>query len=468
LEEPVTSRLLLHVYWEFLAKLKRTLFQGERMIDAMNPTILAVAIFLITYAIIITEKASRSAIAVFGGALLIVFGILNLDQVFEKYIEWNTITLLIGMMILVGIVNKTGIFQYVAIKSAKAAKGNPVRILIILSVFTAVASAFLDNVTTVLLLVPVTLAITNILELNPTPFLISEILASNIGGTATLIGDPPNIMIGSANKHLSFNDFLLHLSPVVLIIMIATLLVLYLIYRRQLTIPGKNVQKLMELDESDYIKNPALMRKSLIILGLTILAFLLHSVIHLEASIIAITGATLLMIVGLNKEEAEEALDSVDWVTIFFFIGLFTLVGGLQEVGVIKYLAVKSLDLTHGDIPLTSALILWGSGFASATIDNIPFVATMIPLIRDIADSLGLSIDSPAINALWWSLALGACLGGNGTLIGASANVVVANIAEREGKAFSYWDFLKIGAPLTLLSLLIAQLYLYFRYLIHF
>jgi Na+/H+ antiporter NhaD/arsenite permease-like protein len=448
--------------------LKRANLCRVKGMNDMDPTILAIAIFLITYAIIITEKISRAAISVFGGALLIVFGILNLDEVFEKYIEWNTIALLVGMMILVGIINKTGIFQYVAIKSAKAAKGNPIHILIILSLFTAFASAFLDNVTTVLLLVPVTLAITDILEVNPTPFLISEILASNIGGTATLIGDPPNIMIGSANKQLSFNAFLLHLTPVVLLILIATLFVLYLIYRRQLTISGRNVQKLMELDENDYIKNPVLMKKSLIILGLTILAFILHSAIHLEASIIAISGATLLMIVGLKKEEAEEALDSVDWVTIFFFIGLFTLVGGLQEVGVIKYLAVKALDLTHGDIPLTSALILWGSGFASATIDNIPFVATMIPLIKDIADSLGLSIDSPAINALWWSLALGACLGGNGTLIGASANVVVANIAEREGKGFSYIDFLKIGAPLTLLALAISQLYLYFRYLIHF
>lgn len=434
----------------------------------MNQTIVAIIIFLLTYAIIITEKLNRAAISIFGAAIMVILGIVDVHKAFTTYIEWNTITLLIGMMILVGITNKTGVFQYAAVKAAKLAKGNPVRILLFLSLLTAVASAFLDNVTTVLLVVPVTLSITKLLHLNPVPFLISEIIASNVGGTATLIGDPPNIMIGSANKHLTFNAFLIQLGPIIVIILAVTLFMLYLIYRKQLKVNEKDVAKLMELNEKSYIENPILMKKSLVVLCLTIVGFMLHSVVHLEASVISITGATLLMLIGLKEKDIEEAFESVEWVTIFFFAGLFTLVGGLQEVGMIKLLAQKVLDVTNGNITTASIFILWGSGVASATIDNIPFVATMIPLIKDMAHNLGLAVNSPEINSLWWSLALGACLGGNGTIIGASANVVVANMAARDGRGFSYFEFLKIGAPLTILSLIIAHIYIYFRYLIHF
>lgn len=340
------------------------------------------------------------------------------------------------------------------------------RILLVLSVLTAVGSALLDNVTTVLLVVPVTIAITRILEINPVPFLMSEIIASNIGGTATLIGDPPNIMIGSANPHLTFNAFLLNLAPITILIFAVALFMLYMIYRKQLR-PNPALQtKLLELNERDYIKDKQLMRKSLLILSLTIIGFMLHAIIHVDAAVIAITGATLLMLFGLKEHDIEKAFDSIEWVTIFFFAGLFSLVGGLQEVGLIKALAMKALDVTEGDMTTASLLILWGSGLASATIDNIPFVAIMIPLIKDMAEGLGLAVDSEPINILWWSLALGACLGGNGTIIGASANVIVAGLAAKEGKGFSYFEFMKVGAPITLMSLALAHVYIYIRYLL--
>ncbi|NEW06131.1 ArsB/NhaD family transporter [Paenibacillus sp. SYP-B3998] len=428
-------------------------------------TWLALLIFLITYALIISEKVNRAVIAMLGAAIMIIAGILDVHKAFEHYIEWGTITLLIGMMILVGITNKTGVFQFVAIRAAKLVKGDPLRILLIMATLTAIGSALLDNVTTVLLVVPVTFAITRILEVNAVPFLMAEIMASNIGGTATLIGDPPNIMIGSANPHLTFNAFLLNLAPITVIIMGVTLFILYWIYKRQLK-PNPQLQaKLMNMRESDFIQDPVLMKKSLLILGLTIIGFMLHAIIHVDAAVVAITGAILLMIFGLKEHEVETAFDSVEWVTIFFFAGLFSLVGGLQEVGLIKDLAMKALDVTEGNIGTASILILWGSGIASATIDNIPFVATMIPLIKDMADALGLAVDSPQVTTLWWSLALGACLGGNGTIIGASANVIVAGLAAKEGKSFSYFEFLKIGVPITLVSLLLAQIYVYFRYL---
>ncbi|MGX1983494.1 putative tyrosine transporter P-protein [Thermolongibacillus altinsuensis] len=426
---------------------------------------LAIAIFLGAYAIIISEKVNRAIIALLGAALMIIFGIVDLHKAYTHHIEWGTITLLIGMMILVGITSKSGFFQYVAVKAAKMAKGNPINILVILSLLTAFLSAFLDNVTTVLLIVPVTFSITRMLHVNPVPFLISEVLFSNIGGTATLIGDPPNIMIGSANKHLDFNDFLVNLGPIVLVIMAVTIVILYFIYRKQLKTDAKLIEQLMKLDEKQYIKDAVLLKKSVSVLGLTILGFILHSLIHVDAAVIAMTGAIILMLIGVKEHDLEDVFASVEWVTIFFFAGLFTLVGGLVDIGLIKSLAEKALEVTGGDIAVASYLILWVSGVASATIDNIPFVATMIPLIQDMAVGMGLSPDSPQIDVLWWSLALGACLGGNGTLIGASANVIVAGMASREGHGFSYFDFLKIGAPLTFIALLISHAYIFIRYL---
>jgi len=369
------------------------------------------------------------------------------------------------MMILVNITSKSGVFEFVAIKAAKAAKGQPIRILLLLSLLTAVGSAFLDNVTTVLLVVPVTLSITRILQVNPIPYLISEVIFSNVGGTATLIGDPPNIMIGSANKRLDFNAFLLNLTPVVLVITITLLAILYLLYRKQLQTTSEQIQVLLSLHEKDYIRNATLLKKSLSVLALTILGFILHSVIHVDAAVIALTGATVLMLIGVKQHELEEVFAGVEWVTIFFFAGLFVLVGALIDIGLIGSLAQHVLQITDGNISSAALLILWVSGAASATIDNIPFVATMIPLIKDLAAGLGLSPDASQVEVLWWALALGACLGGNGTLIGASANVVVAGIASREGHGFSYMTFLKIGLPLTIVSLLISHFYIYFRYL---
>jgi len=434
----------------------------------MDQVWVAAIIFLVSYAIIISEKINRAVVALCGAGLMVIAGILDIEDVYGAYIEWDTIILLIGMMILVGITQKTGVFQFVAIRAAKWCKGHPLYILVMLSLLTAVASAFLDNVTTVLLMVPVTFSITRILGTNPVPYLISEIIASNIGGTATLIGDPPNIMIGTANAHLDFVSFIANLGPIVVVIMAVTTYMLYAIYRKQLKPDTEKMAALMEIDERSYITDKPLLIKSLVILGLTLIGFLLHAVIHVEAAVVAMMGATLLMLFGTKSEhQVEEALDAVEWVTIFFFAGLFALVGGLQEAGIIKALAGRMLDVTGGDIGLAATLILWVSGVASATIDNIPFVATMIPMIREMAEGLGLATDSQSINALWWSLALGACLGGNGTIIGASANVIVAGLAAKEGKGFSYWEFLKIGAPITLVSLLIAYAYVYFRYIVY-
>jgi len=425
----------------------------------------AIAVFLITYAIIISEKINRAVIALLGAALMVIFNIVDLHKAFTKHIEWGTITLLIGMMILVNITSKSGVFQYVAIKAAKQAQGNPIKILISLSLLTALGSAFLDNVTTVLLVVPVTLSITRILQVNPVPYLLSEIIFSNIGGTATLIGDPPNIMIGSANKHLDFNAFLFNLAPIVLIIIAVTAIMIYFMYRKQLIADPVQIKKLMSLDEKQYIKDAVLMKKSLTVLGLTILGFMTHSIFHIDAAVIALTGATVLMLIGVKEHEIEEVFAHVEWITIFFFAGLFVLVGGLIDIGLIKMLAQKVIGLTGGDISYASILILWVSGIASATIDNIPFVATMIPLINDMAVGLGLSPSDAQIDVLWWSLALGACLGGNGTLIGASANVIVAGIASREGHRFSYVDFLKVGFPIMIVSLIVSHIYIYLRYL---
>ncbi|WP_088312014.1 ArsB/NhaD family transporter [Bacillus cereus] len=425
----------------------------------------AIAVFLVTYGFIISEKLNRAVIALFGAAIMIIFGIVDLHAAFTSHIQWETITLLIGMMILVHITSQSGVFEFVAIKAAKAAGGKPIRILLLLSLLTAVGSAFLDNVTTVLLIVPVTLSITRILKVNPIPYLLSEVLFSNIGGTATLIGDPPNIMIGSANKHLDFNAFLLNLAPIVIIISIVTLGFIYFLYRNKLKTTTEQIKILMALNEKDYIKDQILLLKSITILGLTILGFILHSIIHVDAAVIAMTGATLLMLIGVKEHDIEDVFAHVEWVTIFFFAGLFVLVGGLIDIGLISSLAKEVLDVTNGNIGFAAVLILWVSGIASATIDNIPFVATMIPLIQDLATGLGLSVDSPQIEVLWWALSLGACLGGNGTLIGASANVVVAGIAKREGHAFSYMDFLKIGLPLTIIALLLSHAYIYLRYL---
>lgn len=417
--------------------------------------ILATGIFIATYAIIISEKINRTTIAFFGAVLMVLFKIIGLEKAFEV-IDFHTIGLLIGMMIIVNIIKKTGAFQYIAIKSAKLTKGNPWHILLMLSTITAISSALLDNVTTVLLIAPVTLVITEALKVSPIPFMVSEILAANIGGTATLIGDPPNIMIGSETG-LGFMDFLLNLFPVVTVIYIVTLFLIKAIYKPQLHVQEALKTKIMDFDEQLALTDKKLLVKCLWVLGFTILGFGLHQFIALETATVALTGASVLLLI--SKADPEEIFQEIEWLTIFFFVFLFILVGTLEEIGVIETIAKAVIRITKGDLVLTGLLILWISGLASAFLDNIPFVATMIPLIKSIG-----KLSSINITPLWWALALGACLGGNGTLVGASANVVVAGILEKHKHKISFAQYMKVGFPLMIVSIIISTVYLYLFY----
>ncbi|MDK2918398.1 MAG: hypothetical protein PWQ37_1131 [Candidatus Petromonas sp.] len=420
-----------------------------------NHLVVAIIIFTLTYTAIISEKINRMTIALFGAVLMIVFQVLPQEHAF-RVIDFNTIGLLIGMMIMVNILKKTGIFQYVAIKTAKYSKGDPWKIILYFSIITAVSSALLDNVTTILLITPVTLVITDTLKINPIPFMISEILAANIGGTATLIGDPPNIMIGGATK-LGFLDFLINLSPIVVIIFIVTIFLLKLIYKNSLIVSEENRKKILEFDERKAINDRVLLMKSFAVLGLTILGFTTHQIIGLESATVALFGGSLLLLI--SKVEPEDILIEIEWTTIFFFIGLFVLVGALEEVGVVEILAKKMLNFTKGDLFMTAMLILWMAAIASAFIDNIPFVATMIPLIKSLSMISGIDV-----TPLWWALSLGACLGGNGTLVGASANVIVGGMLEKNKNKLAFLEYMKIGFPLMIISIIIASIYLIIFY----
>lgn len=424
---------------------------------ASNQIILASAIFLGTYALLIVDKIHRTIVALCGAVVILLFGIISQERAVEA-IDFNTIGLLVGMMVIVGITRQTGVFEYLAILSAKWAKGEPVRIMLTLATVTAVLSAFLDNVTTVLLIVPVTFAIARQLKINPMPYLIAEVIASNIGGTATLIGDPPNIMIGSA-AGLGFMDFVIALAPVVIVVHIANMIWLKALYRKQLVTTPDLQENIMNMNEKEEIKDPVLLKKCLWLIGLTVLGFILHQYLHLESATIALSGAAFLLLIA--GQDPEHALAAVEWPVIFFFAGLFVIVGALEEVGVIEYIAKESLNLTGGAMVPTGLLILWLSAIASAFVDNIPFVATMIPLIQDMGRLGGI----PDLNPLWWALSLGACLGGNGTLIGASANVVVAGMAEKRGVTITFMGFIKVAFPMMLMSVAISMVYLLLRYL---
>lgn len=416
----------------------------------------ATAVFLITYAIIVSEKIHRAVIALVGAALIAVFKILEPEEAVHA-IDFNTIGLLVGMMIIVGITRQTGIFEFLAIKAAKSSRGEPLKIMAALSLVTAVLSALLDNVTTVLLIVPVTFAIAQKLRISPIPILIAEIIASNVGGTATLIGDPPNIMIGSAT-HLGFMDFVINLTPIVVVIYVCTLTMLRFIYRSQLVADPERQKTIMELNEHDELKDMRLLKKCLFVLALTVFGFVIHQYVHLESSVIALTGASLLLLI--SREDPEHALHNVEWPVIFFFIGLFVLVGSLEKVGVIEAIAAAAMEVTGGVMLPTAMLILWMSGIASAFVDNIPFVATMIPLIKNMGQMMGVT-DPTALNFFWWSLSLGACLGGNGTIIGASANVVVIGMAEKRGSHITFVKFFVVAFPLMIMSLVLASAYMY-------
>ncbi|MGM0874394.1 MAG: ArsB/NhaD family transporter [Bacillota bacterium] len=426
-------------------------------------TFLTVIIFLLTYIVIMTEKIDRALAAGIGGVAMLIVGIYDVNKAFVTYIDWNTIALLFAMMLIVIITSQTGVFEYIAIVMAKAVGGRPIPLLIVITTLTAFGSAFLANVTMVLLLVPIILTIVRMLNIPAIPYLISIIIASNIGGTATLIGDPPNIMIGQAVEHLTFNAFLLHLSPIVLIIFAVVLLYLIIIYWTKLKVDHIDRNKLYSVKASSYLKLTAALPKSIGVLLLTIGGFVLHPVLHTDLTSTALAGALLLLLLTHNEYKPEEVLKQVEWGTLFFFIGLFMLIGGLEEVGIIDELARGLVFYTEGDLPKTSMLILWMTGILSGFVDNIPFVAAMIPVILEFQDYGMTNLDP-----LWWSLALGACLGGNGTLLGASSNLVVAGLAAKEKENIRFMEFLKVGFPIVFISLAISSIYVYLRYLLNF
>jgi len=431
----------------------------------------ATTIFVMAYAVIISEKVHKTVVAIFAAALMLILKILHQHEAFhvEQFgVDWNVIFLLISMMTIINLMKPTGFFEYIAIKSAKIGRGEPIRILVIFAIVTAVLSALLDNVTTVLLLAPVTLLIADALEVDPIPFLIAEVLASNIGGTATLIGDPPNIMIASKAK-LNFMDFIYHLTPVVIVIMVVFIFVIKIVFGRKLKTKEELKQRVMQMNEREAIKDPLMLKKSLFVLALVLLGFVFHGILHYEPATVALFGAGLLLLLS-GTHEPHHVLAEVEWPTIFFFIGLFIIVGGVVKVGLIKWMSMKVLTLTEGNLFATSMIVMWFSAIASAIVDNIPYVATMNPLIIDMARQIwphetGLALlQHPELMPLWWSLALGACLGGNGSPIGASANVIVVGMAERAGRPISFMKFVLYGAPITVMTVLISMIYVWLRY----
>jgi Na+/H+ antiporter NhaD/arsenite permease-like protein len=432
-----------------------------------DPLWVSSILFVVTYAVIVSEKVNRAIVSLLGAGLMVMLGVLNQETAISG-IDFNTLGLLTGMMVIVAITKRSGIFQYIAVWSAKKVKAQPWGILLMLSVVTAVFSALLDNVTTVLLIVPVTLLICHELDLSPYPFLFAEIFCSNIGGTATLIGDPPNIMIGSAVS-LTFNDFLLNLAPVVPVILLVTLGIIYFVWGRKLQATDEARERIMRFREQDAITDARLLKQSLFVLFLVIGGFVLAHPLRLEPASIAMFGAAFLLLLSnlhrspeKQSENVQQIFAKVEWITIFFFIGLFVAVKGIEQAGVLEMLADKALGLTGGDMTLTAMTILWISAIASAIVDNIPFVATMIPLIKSMAPTFG---GAENLMPLWWSLALGACLGGNGSLVGASANLIVAGFAERSGHRIRFLPFMAAAFPLMILSVLIASIYIYLRYL---
>ena len=437
------------------------------MIFGIPAAVIASVVLALSYAVLFTEKLNRAVAVMLGASAMILLGVLSFDEAL-KGIDFNTIALLVGMMIMVGIAEQSGAFQYAAVKSAKTVKANPRGLLAALGIVTAVLSAFLDNVTTVLLIVPVTIEITHKLKLAPYPFLLMEIFASNIGGTATLIGDPPNILIGGA-VGLSFADFLQELTWLVLLTLALLLLGFDFCFGRKMKAAEKARQAVMKIDERKLITDAGLLRKSAAVLGLVIAGFLAAEHLHIANGTIALAGAALLMTLSsLGKthaerdKQAEEAFDRVDWTTIFFFTGLFALVYGLEVTGVLSLLGEKALQLVDGSVQKATFLVLWASALLSAVIDNIPFVATMIPMLKTMEEGLG---GREAMMPVWWALSVGSCFGGNGSLIAASANVIVAGLAARDGHPLNFVKFLFWGLPVMLLSAAVASVYFY---VVHF
>ncbi len=431
----------------------------------------ATVLFILMYAAIITEKIDKTVVAIFGAGLVLMFKILDQHEAFhteEFGIDWNVVFLLISMMTIVNLIRPTGLFEYVAIKSAKFGRGEPLRIMLIFAVITAVFSALLDNVTTVLLIAPVTLFIADALEVDPVPFLIVEALASNIGGTATLIGDPPNIMIASKAK-LDFMDFIINLMPVVIVMMVALLIVIRLVFGKRLSVSSELKERILAMDERAAIKDKVMLTKGLLVLTLVLIGFVFHGVFDYEPASIALFGAGLLLVIS-NTRHPHKILAEIEWPTIFFFMGLFIVIGAVVKVGLITFISAEVLAITEGNLLGTSMLVMWFSAFASAFVDNIPYVATMNPLIINMAHNLWPNLHgtallhNPDLMPLWWSLALGSCLGGNGTAIGASANVIVVGMAAQNGKKISFLRFMAYGFPIMILTVSIAAVYLWLRY----
>lgn len=416
--------------------------------------IVAVAVFVVVMITIMTEKLHRSLAAITGAMIVLALHVMPFDAAME-HIDFNTLGVLLGMMLFVSVVKLSGVFEFLAIKCARLAKGDPWKIMLLFVLLTAVLSAFLDNVTTVLLIGPMTLTVCKLLDVNPIPFFMTEILASNTGGTATLIGDPPNIMIGSAAGY-SFFDFILYDAPAVAIILVAILGVFYALYGRKMNVDDEHKARIMELDEHAQIKNRRLLKQSVVMTALVVVGFMAHGALGLESCIIALGAAGIIMLI--SGESIEEALSNVEWTTLSFFAGLFVIVGALAETGVIGMLANGLIDATGGNVFITMLVLLIGSAVISSFLDNIPFVATMIPILLAM-ESTGMDV-----TPLWWAVSLGACLGGNGTLIGASANVVLSDISKKHGYEITFAKFFKTGFPIMLLTILIAGVYLVVRF----
>ncbi|MEU8181076.1 ArsB/NhaD family transporter [Micromonospora sp. NPDC049044] len=421
----------------------------------------AVAVFAAAYVLIATEKINRVAVALGGASIMLAIGATDAEHAFfseEAGIDWNVIFLLLGMMLIVGVLKRTGLFEYLAIWSAKKARGRPFPIMVILVVVTAVVSAALDNVTTVLLVAPVTLLVCERLDVPPIPFLIAEVMASNIGGAATLVGDPPNIIIASRSG-LSFTDFLNVMAPLVLIVLVVFIGLCRIMFRKAFRYDAERAARVMALREADVIRDRRLVVISLVVLGAVLLAFSLHTVLHLEPSVVAILGGLLLL--ALSRLNAEDVAKDVEWPTLVFFAGLFIMVGALVATGVIDSIARSATEAVEGKLWPATMLLLWASAGLSAIVDNIPYVATMSPIVSELVNAEG---GLGKAQVLWWALAIGADFGGNATAVGASANVVVLGIAERAGHKITFWGFTKYGLIVTVISVAMAVPYLWLRF----
>ncbi|HEU4449054.1 MAG TPA: ArsB/NhaD family transporter [Gaiellaceae bacterium] len=413
--------------------------------------VVAILIFAAALAVIAFEWVHRTKAALVGAGLVVVVGVIDLDTAIEA-VDWSTLGLLTGMMILVGLTEQTGVFTWLALRTAQLSRGRPLRLIFLLALVTGVTSAFLDNLTSILLVVPITLLLADVLRVSPIPLVLVEVIASNIGGTATLIGDPPNIMIGTRVDELTFVDFIVNLAPVSIVTLVVVTLMLYAVFRRQLVVPPDRLDELERLDPGRDVRESRNVKRSLAVLLGTIVAFFLHAPLHLEPAVVALGGATILLLVA--ADDVEEALERVEWATLFFFLGLFVMVGALEEQGVIERVADALADAT-GSTAGQGMAILWGAAAGSALVDNIPFTAAMIPVVEQLQAG-----EEEFEDGLWWALALGACFGGNATLIAAAANVAATGVLDRSGHKISFVRFLAVGLPVTIVSLGIATVYL--------